>query len=88
MTKLSIRDGKYGQERLDMLSMPWGDSEKSKISFFHHWIDAEGIGQIESWRNEKILISQEEYDRLGENEKEGKYSLDKIESYFTLFENH
>ena len=25
-----------------------GDSEKSKISYFHHWIDGEGIGHIES----------------------------------------
>ena len=23
-----------------------GDSEKSKISYFHHWIDGEGIGHI------------------------------------------
>ena len=25
------------------------DSEKSKISYFHHWINGEGIGHIESW---------------------------------------
>ena len=37
-----------------------GDSEKSKISYFHHWIDGEGMGKIESWKNKKILISQEE----------------------------
>ena len=34
-----------------------GDSEKSKISYFHHWIDGEGMGHIESWKNNKILIS-------------------------------
>ena len=34
----------------------------------------------------KILISQEDYDKLEEDEKEGKYSSEKIESYFTLFE--
>ena len=62
------------------------DSEKTKISYFHHWIDGEGMGKIESWRNKKILISQEDYDKLEENEKEGKYSSEKIESYFTLFE--
>ena len=64
-----------------------GESEKSKISYFHHWIDGEGIGKIESWKNKKILISQEEYDKLEETQKEGKYSSEKIESYFTLFES-
>ena len=34
-----------------------GDSEKSKISYLHHWIDGEGMGNIESWKNKKILIS-------------------------------
>ena len=64
-----------------------GDSEKSKISYFHHWIDGKGMGKIELWKNKKILISQEEYDRLDEDQKEGKYSSEKIESYFTLFES-
>ena len=57
-----------------------GDSEKTKILYFHHWIDGEEMGKIESWKNKKILISQEDYDKLEEDEKE------KIESYFTLFE--
>ena len=61
-----------------------GDSEKTKISFFHHWINGEGISQIEGWKNNKTLISQSNYDALPN--KEGKYSSDKIESYFTLFE--
>ena len=61
-----------------------GDSEKTKISYFHHWINGEGIAQIEGWKNNKILISQSDYDVLGN--KEGKYSSDSIESYFTLFE--
>ena len=63
-----------------------GDLEKTKISYFHHWIDDKGMGKIESWKNKKILISQEDYDKLEEDEKEGKYSSEKIESYFTLFE--
>ena len=42
------------------------------------------MGHIESWKNSKTLISQSVYDDL-EN-KEGKYSLECIESYFTLFE--
>ena len=61
-----------------------GDSEKTKISYFHHWINGEGMGHIESWKNSKTLISQSAYDEL-EN-KEGKYSSESIESYFTLFE--
>ena len=64
-----------------------GDSEKTTISYFHHWIEGEGMGKIESWKNKKILISQAEYDGLEEDEKEGKYSSEKIESYFTLFES-
>ena len=35
-----------------------GDSEKTKISHFHHWVDSEGIAKIESWKNSKTLISQ------------------------------
>ena len=62
-----------------------GDSEKTKISYFHRWIDGEGMGKIESWKNKRILISQVEYDRL--DDKEGKYSSEKVESYFTLFES-
>ena len=64
-----------------------GDTEKTKISYFHHWIDGEGMGKIESWKNNKILTSQAKYDRLEDHEKEGKYSSEKIESYFTLFES-
>ena len=61
-----------------------GDSEKTKISYLHHWINGEGIAKIEGWKNSKILISQSDYDEL--EDKTGKYSLDKIESYFTLSE--
>ena len=61
-----------------------GDSEKTKISYFHHWINREGMGHIESWKNSKTLISQYAYDEL-EN-TEGKYSSESIESYFALFE--
>ena len=63
-----------------------GDSEKTKISYFHHWIDSKGMAKIESWKNKKVLISQEDYENLEKNEKEGKYFSEKIESYFTLFE--
>ena len=30
-----------------------GDSEKTKISYFHHWINGEGMGHIESWKNQQ-----------------------------------
>ena len=30
-----------------------GDSEKTKLSYFHHWINGEGISQIEGWKNKK-----------------------------------
>ena len=61
-----------------------GDSEKTKISYLLHWLNGEGISKIEGWKNSKILISQSDYDEL--EDKTGKYSLDKIESYFTLCE--
>ena len=57
-----------------------GDSEKSKISYFCHWVNGEGIGHIAFWKNNKTLISQSEYDRLEEHQKEGKYSSEQIES--------
>ena len=61
-----------------------GDTEKTKISYLHHWLNGEGISKIEGWKNSKILISQEDYDKL--EDTTGKYSLDKIESYFSLCE--
>ena len=54
-----------------------GDSEKTKISYFHHWINGEGMGHIESWKNSKILISQSAYDEL--ESTEDKYSSESIE---------
>ena len=62
-----------------------GDSEKTKIYYFHHWINGEGMGHIESWKNSKTLICQSAYNALEEEEKEGKYSSESTESYFTLF---
>ena len=44
------------------------------------------MGHIESWKNNKTLICQSEYG-LEEHQKEGKYSSEQIESYFTLFES-
>ena len=64
-----------------------GDSKKTKISYFHHWINGEGMGHIESWKNNKTLIHQSEYDGLEAHQKEGNYSSEEIEGYFTLFES-
>ena len=35
-----------------------GDSDRTKISHFHNWINGEGMGQIGSWKNSKTLIHQ------------------------------
>ena len=45
------------------------------------------MGHIESWKNNKTLIHQSEYDGLEEHQKEGKYSSEQIECYFTLSES-
>ena len=45
------------------------------------------MAHIESWKNNKTLINQEDYEKLDKTQKEGKYSLGEIESYFTLFES-
>ena len=63
-----------------------GNSEKTKISYFHHWINGEGMRQIESWKNSKTLISQSAYDELESKDREGKNSSEHIASHFTLFE--
>ena len=60
-----------------------GDSEKTKISYFHHWINGEGMGHIESWKNSKTLISQSAYDEL--ESKEGKYSSEHVEATLHCF---
>ena len=87
-TRLSTRDGNCGQRRLDSPLMPWKVTQKRlKISYFHHRINGEGMGHIESWKNNKTLIHQSEYDGLEEYQKEGKYSSEQIESYFILFES-
>ena len=64
-----------------------GDTEDNNISYFHHWINGYGLGKIESWKNNKVLISQEEYDKFDKNRRQGKYSSEKIDSYFTLFKS-
>ena len=64
-----------------------GHSDTAKISYMHHWLDGKGISKIQGWMNSKILISQEEYDALEERDRKGRYSSDKIDSYFSLVEN-
>ena len=87
-TKLSTTDGNCAQRRLDSPLMLWKVTQKRlKISYFHHWINGVGMEHIELWKNNKTLISHSMYDRLEEHQKEGKYSSEKIESYFTLSES-
>ena len=59
-----------------------GDTEKTKISYLHHWLNGDGISKIKGWKNSKTLISQEDYDAL--EDKKGKYSLDKIELLYIM----
>ena len=40
------------------------DSEKTKTSYFHHWIDTEGMAHIQSWKNNKVLFPQEDYEKF------------------------
>ena len=54
-----------------------GNSERTKISYFHHWINGEGMGHIESWKNSKTLIHQSVYDELDEGKKKAS-TLQKV----------
>ena len=72
------------QTSLKVSSGANGFKDIDPFDWTHHWINGERMGHIESWKNTKTLISQSAYDEL-EN-KEGKYSSERIESYFTLFE--
>ena len=62
-----------------------GDSEASKVHYFYNWIGA-GASAIENWKRKGTLIPQGQYDKLNEDQKKDKYSLDKLESYFILLE--
>ena len=64
-----------------------GGSEEAKISFLHQWINTEGMKKVESWMAQGILLKQEDFDKLSEEDKKGKYSEDKLELYFTFIEN-
>ena len=72
-TNLFTRDGSYGQKRLDPPLMPWREIQrKPRFFYFHHWINGEGIRQIESWKNSKTLINQSAYIELESKDREGK----------------
>ena len=64
-----------------------GDPEENIISYFHHWIKSRGTEKIENWKNNKVLLKQEELDKLPAEQKQGRYSSEKVESYFTLFDS-
>ena len=63
-----------------------GDTEHSKVHYFYHWI-GEGSSIIDDWKRKGTLIPQADFEKLTEEEKKAKYSQDKLESYFTLFES-
>ena len=56
-TSLKVSSEANGFKARLTLDAMEGDSEKTKISYFHHWINGEGMGHIESWKNSKTLIS-------------------------------
>ena len=53
-----------------------GDTENTKISYLHHWLNGNGISKIKGWKNSKILISQEEYDA-----KQGSMTSEEFHSH-------
>ena len=75
-TNLSTKDGNCGQKRLDSPLMPWKVTQK-RLKFL-----TSITGSTE--KKSKTLVSQSAYDEL--EKKEGRYSSESIESYFTLFE--
>ena len=50
----------WSEKARHVLEAMEGDSEKTKISYFHHWVDSEGMAKFKSWKNSKTLISQED----------------------------
>ena len=85
--RLSTRDGNCGQKRLDSPLMPWKVTQK-RLRF-----PTSIIGSMErEWdilshgKTAKPSFTSLEYDGLEEHQKEGKYSSENTESYFTLFE--
>ena len=86
-TKLSTRDGNCGKKKLDTSLKPWKVTQK-RLKFH---ISTTGL-IVKEWpklshgRTARHSLARRTM-RNDENQKEGKYSLDKIESYFTLFES-
>ena len=64
-----------------------GDTEKTKISYFHHWIDEEGMGKIESWKDKKFSSAKQNMIDWRKVKKKARTLQKKTESYFTLFES-
>ena len=83
-TNLSTRDGNYGHIRLDSPLMPWREIQrKPRFLIFT-------IGSMEMvlhrLKHGKTTKSSSASQNDALESKEGKYSSDCIESYFTLFE--
>ena len=69
------------------LNVMEGDSNEAKISYLHHWIDSAGEAKVESWINNGTLLKKEDFEKLSQDEKKGKFSQSDIESYFQTFES-
>ena len=62
-----------------------GDSEASKVHSFYNWI-GKGSSVIENWKRKGTLIPQADYAKLEPDQRKDKYSSEKLESYFIIFE--
>ena len=80
-TSLKVSSGTNGFNFMDPFNWDSGQSYLPEMAIV---VNREGMGHIESWKNSKTLINQSACDEL-EN-TESKYSSERIESYFTLFE--
>ena len=55
----TTRHGNYGHIRLDSPLMPWKETqEKTKISYFHHWINGEDISHMDGKTTKSSSASQ------------------------------
>ena len=64
-----------------------GDSEESKVSYLHHWLNIEGMDKIEHWKTQGVLIKHSGWLELSEDDKKKKFPDNLTESYFTMVES-
>ena len=64
-----------------------GDSEESKVSYHHHWLNIEGMHKMEHWKTQGFLIKYSDWLELSEDDKKKKFPDNLTESYFTMVES-